>query len=188
MKKIFKTSILITLCLGLNLSDSLQANADINAVTGTWELDGYLDGNRNYADKKNSLGELKRYKIITPDHFFCFTINPSSKDIVRETLLGGGSASVLNGELVESNFFGSIKDIRLPARSKVRIEGGKLFQTMPNGLTEIYTRVSDGLINQTISDKSPTLGKQLIDLKEARDTGAITEGEYLSKKKKLLGQ
>ena len=33
--------------------------------------------------------------------------------------------------------------------------------------------------------KSPTIGKELIDLKEARDTGAISEKEYAEHKAKL---
>jgi hypothetical protein len=33
-----------------------------------------------------------------------------------------------------------------------------------------------------------TLGQQLIDLKTAKDTGAITEVEYKAQKAKLLGQ
>lgn len=36
--------------------------------------------------------------------------------------------------------------------------------------------------------QNATLGQQLIDLKTARDTGAISEGEYQAQKSKLLGQ
>ena len=35
--------------------------------------------------------------------------------------------------------------------------------------------------------QNATLGQQLIDLKTARDTGAISEGEYHAQKAKLLG-
>jgi hypothetical protein len=34
---------------------------------------------------------------------------------------------------------------------------------------------------------NPTTGQQLIDLKTARDTGAITDAEYQAQKAKLLG-
>jgi hypothetical protein len=34
----------------------------------------------------------------------------------------------------------------------------------------------------------PTIGQQLIDLKKARDTGAITEAEYEAEKAKLLNE
>ena len=34
----------------------------------------------------------------------------------------------------------------------------------------------------------PTLGRQLIDLKQARDTGAIDEGQYENAKKELLAK
>ncbi len=34
----------------------------------------------------------------------------------------------------------------------------------------------------------PTVGQQLIDLKKAKDQGAITESEYEAQKKKLLSQ
>jgi PBP1b-binding outer membrane lipoprotein LpoB len=35
---------------------------------------------------------------------------------------------------------------------------------------------------------NPTLGQQLIDLKTARDTGAITDAEYQAQKSKLLAK
>jgi hypothetical protein len=35
-------------------------------------------------------------------------------------------------------------------------------------------------------DKKVTLGRQLTDLKQARDSGAITEDEYQAAKKRLL--
>jgi hypothetical protein len=34
----------------------------------------------------------------------------------------------------------------------------------------------------------PTLGRQLIDLKQARDTGAIDDGQYENAKKELLAK
>ena len=34
----------------------------------------------------------------------------------------------------------------------------------------------------------PTRGQELIDLKKARDSGAISEDEFQSQKKRLLGQ
>jgi len=40
-------------------------------------------------------------------------------------------------------------------------------------------------VQQTVA---PTLGQQLIDLKKALDTGAITEAEYEAEKAKLLNQ
>ncbi len=33
----------------------------------------------------------------------------------------------------------------------------------------------------------PTVGQQLVDLKKARDTGAMTEEEYQSQRAKILG-
>ncbi|HEY0551405.1 MAG TPA: SHOCT domain-containing protein [Verrucomicrobiae bacterium] len=36
------------------------------------------------------------------------------------------------------------------------------------------------------SDHKATLGKQLTDLKQARDSGAITEDEYQTAKKRLI--
>ena len=36
--------------------------------------------------------------------------------------------------------------------------------------------------------QNPTVGQQLIDLKKARDTGAISEQEYEAQKQKLLSK
>ena len=43
-------------------------------------------------------------------------------------------------------------------------------------------------VGGTENSQAPTLGKQLIDLKTARDTGAISQPEYDSAKTKLLAQ
>jgi len=40
--------------------------------------------------------------------------------------------------------------------------------------------------NRVPPDGKPTLGKQLTDLKQARDSGAITEEEYQTAKKRLV--
>ncbi len=39
----------------------------------------------------------------------------------------------------------------------------------------------------TTRPQPPTVGQQLIDLKKARDTGAISEAEYQAARAKLLG-
>ena len=41
---------------------------------------------------------------------------------------------------------------------------------------------------ETSIETTPTLGKQLMDLKQARDRGAITEQEYEFQKAKLLSK
>ncbi len=40
--------------------------------------------------------------------------------------------------------------------------------------------------NRVPDDRKPTLGKQLTDLKQARDSGALTEEEYQTAKKRLI--
>jgi hypothetical protein len=39
----------------------------------------------------------------------------------------------------------------------------------------------------TVDHVQPTRGQELIDLKKARDQGAVTEDEYQAQKKRLLG-
>ena len=43
-------------------------------------------------------------------------------------------------------------------------------------------------VGGTEQHNQPTLGRQLIDLKQARDTGAIDEGQYQNAKKELLAK
>lgn len=50
-------------------------------------------------------------------------------------------------------------------------------------LTGWVAKVGGGSRGQTIT---PTLGQQLIDLKHARDVGALTEAEYQTEKSRLL--
>ena len=40
--------------------------------------------------------------------------------------------------------------------------------------------------NRVPDDRKATLGKQLTDLKQARDSGALTEEEYQTAKKRLI--
>ena len=42
--------------------------------------------------------------------------------------------------------------------------------------------------SQTVVVKNPTLGQQLMDLKKAKDSGAITDSEYQAQKAKFLGE
>ncbi len=41
-------------------------------------------------------------------------------------------------------------------------------------------------LGNKVPESKPTLGKQLTDLKQARDTGAISEEEYQAAKKRLV--
>ena len=41
---------------------------------------------------------------------------------------------------------------------------------------------------RVVTQTTPTLGKRLIDLKQARDSGAISEQDYEEQKAKLLGK
>lgn len=50
-------------------------------------------------------------------------------------------------------------------------------------LTGCVAKVGGGSKCQTIT---PTLGQQLIDLKHAKDVGALTEAEYQTEKDRLL--
>jgi hypothetical protein len=55
------------------------------------------------------------------------------------------------------------------------------FVVLLNGCLAIGTGPKSQQVNAT-------LGQQLIDLKTAKDTGAITEAEYQAQKAKLLGE
>lgn len=44
-----------------------------------------------------------------------------------------------------------------------------------------------GTTNKT-QTQAPTVGQQLVDLKKAKDAGAITEAEYQTQRSRVLGQ
>jgi hypothetical protein len=52
-----------------------------------------------------------------------------------------------------------------------------------NSTTDATSSTTNNSQHPTVA---PTIGQQLIDLKEARDTGAITDAEYEAEKAKLL--
>jgi hypothetical protein len=57
---------------------------------------------------------------------------------------------------------------------------GLLFLTQSGCVVALGNRVPED------AKARPTLGKQLTDLKQARDSGALTEDEYQAAKKRLL--
>ena len=57
------------------------------------------------------------------------------------------------------------------------------------GLVVLVAAVSSGCVfalGNKVPESKPTLGKQLTDLKQARDSGAINEDEYQAAKKRLV--
>ena len=57
------------------------------------------------------------------------------------------------------------------------------------GLAVLISALSGGCVvalGNKDSGSKPTLGKQLTDLKQARDSGALTEDEYQAAKKRLV--
>ena len=58
------------------------------------------------------------------------------------------------------------------------------FVVLLNGCIAIGTGSGSGKSQRA----NATLGQQLVDLKTAKDTGAITEAEYQTQKTKLLGE
>ena len=63
----------------------------------------------------------------------------------------------------------------------------QLFLTL--GLAILVGALSSGCVvalGNKVPESKPTLGKQLTDLKQARDTGAISDEEYQAAKKRLV--
>ena len=57
------------------------------------------------------------------------------------------------------------------------------------GLAVLVSALSSGCVialGNKVPESKPTLGKQLTDLKQARDSGALTEEEYQAAKKRLV--
>lgn len=57
------------------------------------------------------------------------------------------------------------------------------------GLAVLAAALSSGCVvalGNKVPENKPTLGKQLTDLKQARDSGAINEEEYQAAKKRLV--
>jgi uncharacterized lipoprotein YajG len=90
------------------------------------------------------------------------------------SILTGLSAIVLfSGCAVGFNFGGGKKDMAST--------------TSNNTTSNTSTTNSDQHPAASLQSVEPTIGQQLMDLKKARDTDAITEAEYEAEKAKLLG-
>jgi hypothetical protein len=95
--------------------------------------------------------------------------NPMKRMIIP-SLFGLATALLLAGCACSFQFGGGKKD------------SSSSTNTTSNTSTSNTTQ--PGVVQQT--SISPTIGQQLIDLKKAKDSGAITEAEYEAEKAKLL--
>ena len=83
-------------------------------------------------------------------------------------LIGLSAVALLSGCVVGFSFGGGKKD--------------STNSTTNNSATS--NNQHPDIVQQTVT---PTIGQQLMDLKKAKDSGAITEAEYEAEKAKLLG-
>jgi hypothetical protein len=65
--------------------------------------------------------------------------------------------------------------------------GGKKDSTNSTTSTTNSTDKTSNNQHPVVDQIQPTVGQQLIDLKKAKDTGAISDAEYEAEKAKLLG-
>ena len=70
----------------------------------------------------------------------------------------------------------------------IQLGGGKKDSTSSTNTSNSSSTSNASNPNVVKQTVAPTLGQQLLDLKKARDTGAISEQEYETEKAKLLNQ
>ena len=96
------------------------------------------------------------------------------KKIMIPSLIGLAVIALLSGCVVGFNFGGGKKDLTSTTSSTSNTDNNAT-----NNSQHPATFV------QTVA---PTIGQQLIDLKKAKDSGAITEAEYEAEKAKILSR
>jgi hypothetical protein len=93
------------------------------------------------------------------------------KKLIIAGVIGVSIMTVLSGCVLSFNLGGGKKDSSSTSST-----------TSNNNTTSSNTHP---VVQQTVP---PTVGQQLIDLKKAKDSGAITEAEYEAEKAKILNQ
>jgi hypothetical protein len=186
----FDIFIIIVVFTGTNLNAQPDAKGDHRSILGSWVLlSKKLDGKVATTDIASSKEPRRGCMLITDAHVLFGGIDVTTRKLSKIT--HGGSYTFTGDRFVETLEFGTPPQTY---KHTVWVEGDRLYKVGSIGknkmmMEEVWVRFTSAELDHLSQSKQPsTIGQQLIDLKSARDSGAITEAEYQTQKAKVLGK
>ncbi len=159
------------------------------ALSGTWVVESLKAGQQGVV-KYSETKEPRPVFFITGPHFIWGRLDPKTMKIIElrhsGKLVAGEKKDVFVEEVEHGNRIGKAMEGN-SYESTIRLEGEKLIKTRDNkGQLEEQVFVRFRSLPSSDEAASATIGQQLIDLKKAKDAGAISDEEFEKEKAKLL--
>ncbi len=166
-----------------------KADGPNEAFVGTWVLESDKIGKGEAVDH-SATKKPRETLLVTGPHFIWGSLDPVKMKIVELRHAGQLTETENKGTFSEFVEYGGRKNRGMEGKSYVgtwRLEGDKLIKTgESNGEIKEQVFVRFVPAPTTEDTGSTTLGQQLIDLKKAKDAGALSEEEFENEKAKLL--
>ncbi len=179
-------ALMLSVLAALNLNAQQPAKDALNPLVGTWM---WVE-TRNSITKETTEFRIPKgnrlFAVISDTHAIYGPIDPTTMKLVKADF--GCVCTVEGNKWTERWDFGS--DAGKTFKFEWKMEGEKLLKIDPKkgGGIQVWERFRPKSPEQlTPSEANKTAGQQLIDLKKAKDAGALTDEEYQAQKAKLLG-
>lgn len=167
--------------------DAAKADGPADAFAGTWVMESVKKGDSEpiiFTEKS----EPREVQLITGTHLIVARLDPKTMQLTELGHAGRLSGTDKDHTFASKVECGNRQIVGKAFEFSMRIEGDRLIknfvsidgQPMEQVLVR-FTRVPTG--NGT---NSATVGQQLIDLKKAKDAGALSEEEFEKEKARLL--
>jgi hypothetical protein len=184
MKMVTASMILATSLAALQLHGQPQGPNATNRLAGTWTYVESVHTNpQKTTDHRPQLERM--FAVISDTHSIYGMIDPETMLLKKVNF--GCSYTLEGSKWTEQWDFGANAGKKFIF--ELRFEGDKMYKTSADGkngqLTQVWERFKRPA--QTAAEKEgASVGQQLMDLKKAKDAGAITDEEYQAQKAKLL--
>lgn len=185
MKKITIGITLLSLFTAFHLHGQQSAKDTAKLLMGTWTM---IETVHPATKKTEDLRQQpeRMFVVITDTHSLYGMMDGKSMQLKKVNF--GCSYTLEGAKWTERWDFGGANAGK-EFVFELKIEGDKLFKTLAGGggrpsiqVWERFKRPSQS----SAGKEATSLGQQLIDLKKAKDAGAITDVEYQAQKAKLL--
>ena len=175
----------MSLLTAAHLYGQPSAKDTTNPLAGTWIW--VESGNSNSKERTNLRTNSELCFVVLTDTHSIYGMLDAKTMRLKKTMFGGLHTREGNN-FTEAHEFGYGSKEGKKFTFQWKMEGDKLLKMPPDGKggdIQVWERFK--LPPQSPADKEATsVGQQLIDLKKAKDAGAITDEEYQAQKAKVL--
>ena len=177
----------LSLLAAFSLYGQQIAKSVANPLLGTWLWVETRNANSKEFTNLRTKPEMC-YVLITDTHTIYGAID--SKTMRFKSALFGGLYTKEGNMVTERHEFGYGSKEQQQCTFDWKVDGEKSLKSHKNGKGGVDIQVWErfkGTEKLTPCEEGNTMGQQLIDLKKAKDAGAITDAEYQAQKAKMLG-